>query len=139
MDHDFLELLVVVGAVLAVYEAHRSGQGWVPIIAPALVALAAGQIVMWLLLLVPRLGRRLGPALTSRRLRRDPDPGSVVRILVAAAVLLAVTLTGGRAAAEWRDDAGAAAAPAGRSRCRSPTAPSGRTPPPTTPTPRAGG
>ena len=81
------------------------GHGWVPVIAPALVALAAGQVVAWLLLLVPRFGRRLGPALTSRRLRRDPDPASVVRILVAATVLLAVTLTGGRAAADWRDDA----------------------------------
>jgi hypothetical protein len=102
----FLELLVVAGACLAVYEAHRSESSWVPTIAPALVALAAGQLVMWVLTLTPRLGRRLGMALTSRRLRRDPDPGSVVRVLVAAAVLLAVTLTGGRAAAEWRDDAG---------------------------------
>ncbi len=100
----FLEILVVAAALLAVYEAHRRGHGWVPIIAPALVALAAGQIVAWLLLLVPRFGRRLGPALTSRRLRRDPDPASVVRFLVAATVLLAVTLTGGRAAAAWRDD-----------------------------------
>jgi hypothetical protein len=102
----FLELLVVVGACLAVYEAHRSEASWVPVIAPALVALAAGQLVMWALTLTPRLGRRLGPSLTSRRLRRDPGPGSVVRVLVAAAVLLAVTLTGGRAAADWRDDTG---------------------------------
>jgi hypothetical protein len=102
----FLELLVIAGAVLAVYEAHRSEADWVPTIAPALVALAAGQLVMWLLALTPRLGRRLGVSLTSRRLRRDPDPGSAVRVLVAAAVLLAVTLTGGRAAADWRDDAG---------------------------------
>ncbi|HET7431076.1 MAG TPA: hypothetical protein VFJ89_06185 [Nocardioides sp.] len=102
----FLELLVVAAAVLAVYEAHRGGHSWVPVVAPALVALAAGQLVMWLLALTPRVGRRLGPALTSRRLRRDPDPGSVVRVLVAAAVLLAVTLTGGAAAADWRDDAG---------------------------------
>jgi hypothetical protein len=102
----FLEILVVAGAVLAVYEAHRGGHGWVPVVAPALVALAAGQLVMWLLALTPRLGGRLGLELTSRRLRRDPDPGSVVRVLVAAAVLLAVTLTGGAAAADWRDDAG---------------------------------
>lgn len=102
----FLELLVVVGACLAVYEAHRSEAGWVPVIAPALVALAAGQLVMWALTLTPRVGRRLGPSLTSRRLRRDPGPGSVVRVLVAAAVVLAVTLTGGRAAADWRDDTG---------------------------------
>jgi hypothetical protein len=101
----FLEILVVAAAVLAVYQAHQGGHGWVPVIAPALVALAAGQVVAWLLLLVPRFGRRLGPALTSRRLRRDPDPASVVRILVAATVLLAVTLTGGRAAADWRNDA----------------------------------
>jgi hypothetical protein len=102
----FLELLVVAAACLAVYEAHRSEQGWVPTIAPALVALAAGQLVMWVLTLTPPVGRRLGLTLTTRRLRRDPDPGSVVRILVAAAVLLAVTLSGGRAAADWRDDAG---------------------------------
>lgn len=102
----FLELLVVAGACLAVYEAHHSERDWVPTIAPALVALAAGQLVMWLLALTPRLGQRLGASLTSRRLRRDPAPGSVVRVAVAAAVLLAVTLTGGRAAADWRDDAG---------------------------------
>ena len=71
--------------MLAVYEAHRGGHGWVPAVAPALVALAAGQLVMWLLALTPRLGGRLGLELTSRRLRRDPDPGSVVRVLVAAA------------------------------------------------------
>jgi len=100
----FLEILVVAAAVLAVYEAHRRGEGWVPFIAPALVALAAGQVVAWLLLLVPRLGHRLGPALTSRRLRRDPAPASVLRFLVAATVLLAVTLTGVRAATAWRDD-----------------------------------
>jgi hypothetical protein len=102
----FLELLVVTAACLAVYEAHRSEQSWVPTIAPALVALGAGQLVMWALAWTPRLGRRLGLSLASRRLRRDPDPGSVVRVMVAAAVLLAVTLTGGRTAADWRDDAG---------------------------------
>jgi hypothetical protein len=101
----FLEILVVAAAALAVYEAHNGGHSWVPVVAPALVALAAGQVVTWLLALTPRLGHRLGLVLTTRRLRRDPDPGSVVRILVAAAVLLAVTLTGGRAAAVWRDDA----------------------------------
>jgi hypothetical protein len=101
----FLELLLVTAACLAVYEAHRSEQSWVPTIAPALVALGAGQLVMWALAWTPRLGRRLGLSLATRRLRRDPDPGSVVRVMVAAAVLLAVTLTGGRTASEWRDDA----------------------------------
>src|SRR4051794_1042822 len=85
----FLEMLIVAGAVLAVYEAHRGGHGWVPVVAPALVALAAGQLVMWLLALTPKLGGRLGLALTTPRLRRDPDPRSVVRGLVAAAGLLA--------------------------------------------------
>lgn len=101
----FLEILVVLTGVLAVYEAHRGDHGWVPGIAPALVALAVGQVVMWLLALTPRVGHRLGPALTSRRLRRDPEPGSAVRIIVAAGLLLAVTLTGTAAAAAWRDDA----------------------------------
>ncbi|MBO0847675.1 MAG: hypothetical protein J2P22_19925, partial [Nocardioides sp.] len=73
----FLELLVVAAAVLAVYEAHRGGHGWVPVVAPALVALAAGQVVMWLFALTPRLRGRLGLELTSRRLRGDPDVGSV--------------------------------------------------------------
>ena len=102
----FLELLVVAAACLAVYQAHRSEQSWVADIAPALVALAAGQLVMWALAWKPRLGSRLGLALASRRLHRYTDPAYVVRILVAAAILLAVTLTGGRTAADWRDDAG---------------------------------
>ncbi|WP_151083308.1 hypothetical protein [Nocardioides cynanchi] len=100
----FLEILVVAAAVLAVYEARTGSHSWVPVIAPALVALAAGQVVTWLVTLTPRAGRRLGLSLTSRRLRRDPDPGSVLRIMVAAAVLLAVTLTGSSAASSWRLD-----------------------------------
>ncbi len=135
----FLEILVVAAAVLAVYEAHRRGSGWVPVIAPALVALAAGQVVAWLLLLVPRFGRRLGPALTTRRLRRDPDPASVVRFLVAATVLLAVTLTGGRAAATWRDDAAHLRAGGPLVVAVRPTGPSARTPRPTTPIPTGDG
>jgi len=101
----FLEILLVVAGVLAVYEAHRGDRGWVATIAPALAALAVGQVVMWLLALTPRVRGRLGPALTSRRLRRDPEPGSAVRVVVAAGLLLAVTLTGTLAAAGWRDDA----------------------------------
>lgn len=101
----FLEILVVLAGVLAVYEARRGDHGWVPGIAPALVALAVGQVVMWLLALTPRIGHRLGTTLTSRRLRRDPEPGSAVRIVVAAGILLAVTLTGAATAAAWRDDA----------------------------------
>ena len=101
----FLEILVVAAGVLAVYEAHRGDHGWVATIAPALVALAVGQVVMWLLALTPRVGHRLGPELTTRRLRRDPEPGSAVRIVVAAGLLLAVTLTGTSAAAAWRNDA----------------------------------
>ncbi len=101
----FLEILLVAAGVLAVYEAHRGDHGWVATISPALVALAVGQVVMWLLALTPRTGRRLGPELTTRRLRRDPEPGSAVRIVVAAGLLLAVTLTGTSAAAAWRNDA----------------------------------
>ena len=50
-------------ACLAVYEAHRSDGGWVPTIAPALVALAAGQLVMWAARLDPAAGPapRAGP------------------------------------------------------------------------------
>jgi hypothetical protein len=101
----FLQVLVVAAAGFAVYQAHHGESSWVPVVAPALVALAAGQVVTWLLALTPRLGSHLGVALTSRRMRRDPSSSSVVRILVAATVLLTVTLTGGAAAAAWRDDA----------------------------------
>ena len=101
----FLEILVVLAGVLAVYEAQRADHGWVPVVAPALVALAVGQVVMWLLALTPRVGHRLGTTLTSRRLRRDPEPGSAVRLVVAAGLLLAVTLTGTTVAAAWRGDA----------------------------------
>ena len=101
----FLEILLVAAGALAVYEAHRADRGWVATIAPALAALAVGQVVMWLLALTPRVGHRLGTELTTRRLRRDPEPGSAVRIVVAAGLLLAVTLTGTSAAAAWRNDA----------------------------------
>jgi hypothetical protein len=101
----FLEILLVAAGALAVYEAHRGDHGWVATIAPALAALAVGQVVMWLLAVTPRVGHRLGAELTTRRLRRDPEPGSALRIVVAAGLLLAVTLTGTTAAAGWRDDA----------------------------------
>ena len=71
----FLELLVVTGACLAVYEAHRSEQSWVPTIAPALVALAAGQLVMWVLSLTPRLGNASVPSSRPGGCGVTPIPG----------------------------------------------------------------
>ena len=89
----FLELLLVTAAVLAVYEAHRSETSWVPTLAPALVALGAGQLVMWALAWTPATGpaprpgpddpeaptrprsrvRHPGDGGRRRPARRDPD------------------------------------------------------------------
>ena len=71
----FLEILVVAAARWPSTRPTAASQGWVPVIAPALVALAAGQVVAWLLALTPRSGRRLGPALTTPPTAPRPRPG----------------------------------------------------------------
>ncbi|WP_426247662.1 hypothetical protein [Nocardioides sp. LHG3406-4] len=109
----FLSVLVVVGAVVACY---RAGAGdardpdAVVLAGPALVALASGLVTGWLVrFAASRLAGRtagsgLAPFLAVRRLGRSADGAAPVRLLVAASVLAALTLTGALAVASWADD-----------------------------------
>ncbi|WP_248579464.1 hypothetical protein [Nocardioides sp. InS609-2] len=109
----FLGVLVIVGAAVAAY---RAGAGSaedpdaVVLAGPALVALAAGLLTSWLVrFAAQRLAGRtatsgIAPFLAVRRLGRSADAAAPVRLLVAASVLAALTLTGSLAVASWADD-----------------------------------
>lgn len=110
----FLEILVVIAAVVSLYEAHQPvavHHEWVPLLSPVIVGLAAGQIVVWLLGLVlaavtgrSARAQRLGWFLTVRRLRRRAASTTVLRTLVGAGVVMAVAFCALSASAGWRDD-----------------------------------
>lgn len=108
----FLSVLVPMAAAVATYRATvvaADDPGWVVLAAPALVGLAVGQVTVWLLRLgaavaVRRTGdSRLPTFLAARRLRgaHVADP---IRLLVAAAVLAAVSLTGALQVDDWTED-----------------------------------
>ncbi len=109
----FGEVLVIAAAVVAVYRsgvASASEPDWVVLAGPALVGLAVGQIVVWLVRLVaraavPRTTRSsLAGFLAVRRLARVADAAGPVRVLVAAAVVAALALTGATQVDGWTDD-----------------------------------
>ncbi|MGI8522368.1 MAG: FtsX-like permease family protein [Nocardioides sp.] len=100
----FTELLIIVAAVVAVYEA-RQDNGWLAIAAPGLVGLGVGQVLVWLLQSVPPFGRRLGGFLTTRRFGRDALAVGVVRLIVAAGVVAVTTASAMSASHHWRDQA----------------------------------
>lgn len=108
----FLQVVLVLGAVVAVYQAHqadRSRVDWVTLLSPALVGLAAGQILMWLLtaalsIVVPRRpDDAVGWFLTLRRLLRRADSLALLRTVVAAGVVAAVAASAFTLAQSWRD------------------------------------
>ena len=93
-------------AVVAVYRSSVAGgdPDWVVLAGPALVGLAVGQLVVWLIRVVARLAvARTAPArsltgfLAVRRLARVADAATPMRVLVAAAVVAALALTGAAA------------------------------------------
>jgi hypothetical protein len=109
----FLQIVLVLAAVVSIYQAHQASSSrvdWVTLASPAVVGLAGGQVVCWLLLAglavaVPRLrGGRLGWFLTLRRLLRRADSLGVVRIVVAAGVVFGVSASASIAAQDWRED-----------------------------------
>ena len=110
----FFSLLVLVAAVVSVYEARELGgrrADWVSFVSPALVGLAAAQIGIWLVALVARLAvgsarlnRGLGWFLTLRRLTRSADSVSTIRIVVAAVVVAGVAGSAWVASDAWRDE-----------------------------------
>ena len=109
----FASVLILVGAVVAVYRSSVVTSGepdWVVLAGPALVGLAVGQVVVWLLRVVARLalGRTARGALPGflaiRRLARVADAATPLRVLVAASVVAALAFTGAADVDDWTDD-----------------------------------
>lgn len=108
----FAGVLVIVAAVVAVYRgAGSTGDPDLVVLAgPALVGLAIGQAVLWLIRLVARaaVGLTVQGALpgflAARRLARVADAASPVRILVAASVVAALAMTGSGQVDDWTDE-----------------------------------
>lgn len=109
----FGDVLILVGAVVAVYRSSvvsSTHPDWVVLAGPALVGLAVGQLVVWLLRVVARLalGRTsrggLPGFLAVRRMVRVADAATPVRVLVAATVVAALAFTGAAQVDDWTDD-----------------------------------
>ena len=115
----FAQVLVVVGAAVAVYRSSvtpaddAGGPDLVVLAGPALVGLAVGAAALWLLrLLARRWVRHRGPRaglagfLAARRLARVAGvagAGGAVQVLVAAAVVAGVALTAAVQVGQWTE------------------------------------
>ncbi|MBM7508316.1 Na+-transporting methylmalonyl-CoA/oxaloacetate decarboxylase gamma subunit [Nocardioides salarius] len=115
----FAQVLVVVGAAVAVYRSSvtpaddAGGPDLVVLAGPALVGLAVGAGALWLLrLLARRWVRHRGPRgglagfLAARRLDRvagAAGAGGAVQVLVAAAVVAGVALTAAVQVEQWTE------------------------------------
>ncbi|NYE36438.1 cytochrome bd-type quinol oxidase subunit 2 [Nocardioides cavernae] len=118
----FLSLLVLVGAGVAAYRS-RSSDGepdLLVLLGPALVGLALGQVAIWLVRLAARgltpvtERRGLGAFLAARRLARADDLVTPVRLVVAAAVVGSLALSGAVAVSTWTDEQAAVEVPGAR-------------------------
>lgn len=107
----FLQVLLVLGAVVAFYQARqdaRSRVDWVSLVSPAVIGLAAAQVLIWLLfglfaVLVPRSSRAPLPwFVTLRRLLRRADSLALIRVVVASGVVFCVAASASAAADGWR-------------------------------------
>ena len=102
--------------VAALVAAYRSDVGSdadpdaLVLVGPALIGLAAGQVGVWLLrgaarLAVRRTAHAAVPAfLASRRLARVADTATALRVLVAAAVVAGLAVTGATQVDDWTSD-----------------------------------
>lgn len=112
----FAQVLVVVGAAVAVYRSSvtptddAGGPDLVVLAGPALVGLAVGAAALWLLrLLARRWVRHRGPRaglagfLAARRLARVAGAGAALQVLVAAAVVAGVALTAAIQVEQWTE------------------------------------
>jgi hypothetical protein len=110
---------VVVAAVVAVYESTQHAgtrDGWAAIadpslLTPVLLGLAAGQAAVWVVRALgsalARPGRRgsgLAPFLAVRRLARRSDTAFGARVVIAAGVVAAVTVSASTVAYAWQDE-----------------------------------
>ncbi|NPD04368.1 ABC transporter permease [Nocardioides sp. zg-1308] len=118
----FLSVLVIVGAAVAAYRS-RAADGdpdLVVLLGPALVGLALGQVAIWVVriaarVLTPATERRgLGAFLAARRLARADDLVTPVRLVVAAAVVGTLALSGAVAVSGWTRDQAAVEVPGQR-------------------------
>lgn len=109
----FGSALMIVAAVVASYRsavADADDPGWVVLAGPALVGLAVGQIAVWAVRLLARVGvvwtadRGLRGFLASRRLARVAEAATSIRLVVAAAAIAAVALTGAQQVDDWTSD-----------------------------------
>ncbi len=108
----FGNVLVVVAAVVAVYRSSvaTGDPDWVVLVGPALIGLAVGGLVVWLVRVGARLalGRTANGSLTGflavRRLARVADAATALRVLVAATVVAAVAVTGAAQVGDWTGD-----------------------------------
>lgn len=105
----FLSVLLLVGAGVAAYRS-RGADGdpdLVVLLGPALVGLALGQAAIWIIRiaargLTPTTERRgLGAFLAARRLARADDLVTPIRLVVAAAVVGALALSGAVSVSGW--------------------------------------
>jgi ABC-type lipoprotein release transport system permease subunit len=115
----FGQTLVIVAAGIAAFQASQdagSRDGWAGLVNPALLSpillgLAAGQIAAWGLqgaasVATRRTGdpRGIGRYLAVRRLARRSDTVFGTRLVIAAAVVTAVTLSATTAVDAWQDE-----------------------------------
>lgn len=109
----FWSVLLLVAAGVAVYRssvAAADDGDWVVLAGPALVGLAVGQVAVWLIRLAARVavpgtaGRGLPGFLAARRLARVAEAATPIRLVVAAAVVGAVSLTGSQQVDDWSED-----------------------------------
>ncbi|KQV77354.1 hypothetical protein ASC64_00415 [Nocardioides sp. Root122] len=108
----FLSVLVFVGAGVAAYRS-RAASGepdLVVLVGPALVGLALGQLAIWVIRiaargLTPTTERRgMGAFLAARRLARADDLVTPIRLVVAAAVVGSLALSGAVSVSGWTEE-----------------------------------
>jgi len=108
----FGAVMTLVAAVVVAYRSQVTAgdPDGVVLLGPALLGLAAGQVAVWLLRFVSRVGaaRTSGSALPSylafRRLRGTGGLSASVRLLTAALVIGVVAVSGARDVSEWSEE-----------------------------------
>jgi hypothetical protein len=118
----FLSVLVFVGAGVAAYRT-RAADGepdLVVLLGPALVGLALGQAAIWVIRIAARgltpatEKRGMGAFLAARRLARADDLVTPIRLVVAAAVVGALALSGAVSVSGWTREQAAVEVPGAR-------------------------
>ncbi len=118
----FLSVLVFVGAGVAAYRSRSTGgePDLVVLLGPALVGLALGQAAIWVVRIAARgltpatEKRGMGAFLAARRLARADDLVTPIRLVVAAAVVGSLALSGAATVSAWTGEQAAVEVPGAR-------------------------